>query len=165
MKIKEEWFNEFKDSNKWLEAQKEKDLDYYTDMYEAWQTKQQLVIGREVKPTTLWWSNYKIWSFTITTTGNKVITWVWFQPKIVELVGSDWINNMSIWKFTSSSSQRVVWANNAADESWSSDSNCLRVKVWVNNTIAAAVSLDTDGFTINVTSNSWTSYIKYTCIW
>lgn len=49
MKIKTDEWIWFNDSNKWMSQIEQKPLNYYTDMYEAGQTKQRLVIGREVK--------------------------------------------------------------------------------------------------------------------
>lgn len=45
---KDEWLG-FEDTNKGLEVLKEKPLDYYSDVFSPWQTKQKLKIWREVE--------------------------------------------------------------------------------------------------------------------
>jgi len=66
MKIKEESFNTFKNNSK--DSLKDVKLEYYTDMYEAWQTKQQLLVGREVR-------NNRKYCFASTTTVYNTSTW------------------------------------------------------------------------------------------
>ena len=72
------WFDT---KNEWVSEIKQDDLNYYTDMYSAWQTKQQLVIWREVKGNLSWWSQ----SLTFTHLAsqgiwNQSFTWFWFKP-------------------------------------------------------------------------------------
>lgn len=53
MKI-DNWLT-FEDTNKGLDVVKQEDLNYYTDIYEPWQTKGKLRIGREVEWNVWWW--------------------------------------------------------------------------------------------------------------
>ena len=66
---------EFKTKNYKVDQQQ-----YWKD-YEYWQVKEKLKKWREVKWIS-WWGNikYKIWTYNITSTWIKNITWIWFKP-------------------------------------------------------------------------------------
>ena len=110
MKIKVDNWLTFDNKNEWFNEIKENELNYYTDMYNAWQTKQQLVIWREVKGNLSWtmfatieqnvnqviptniattiinlWN--KVWNTSMTNTANQI--------NIVE----DWFYNISAFCF------------------------------------------------------------------
>ena len=156
---KDEWLT-FEDTNKGLEVLKEKPLDYYSDVFSPWQTKQKLRIWREVEAS-LWWWQFKIWNFTITTTGNISITWVWFKPKLVKFIvwNHSWNAWWWIWSMTEANQQSLNIAN-----STTLTNQCIYT--W--NPVSARavyVSMDNDWFTINCTYFANNTYVLYECYW
>jgi len=70
MKIKEDKWLTFDDTNKgWMEIKRD-DLNYWTDTYKPWQVKQRLKIGREVELTA--------WGWVKTLTFSKLASW-WLE--------------------------------------------------------------------------------------
>ena len=157
MKIKELWFNDFKDKNEWDKPLKEEDFKYYTDMYEAWQTKQKYKIWREVDDEWLT-TKVKTWYFTITGNWDKVITWVWFKPKLVMFQ----IATSVLWSWVGQMTSEDQTAMNYV--TWSRyDTLCL---IFWDPIVLSAIykSIDNDGFTITVSNFAYTSYVNYTAI-
>lgn len=154
---KDEWLS-FEDTNKGLEVLKEKPLDYYSDVFSPWQTKQKLKIWREVE-----WSvwQFKLGSFTITATGNISITWVWFKPKLVKFsVGNHlWSVSWWIWSITETEQQCLNITN-----STTITTQCIYYWNPVNAR-AVYVSMDSDWFTINCTYFANNTYVLYECYW
>lgn len=69
---KDEWLT-FEDTNKGLEVLKEKPLDYYSDVFSPWQTKQKLKIWREVEWNVWWWQI--IYCFATLSTDETTTSW------------------------------------------------------------------------------------------
>ena len=74
MKIKVDNWLTFDNKNIWVNEIKEDWLNYYTDIYSPWQTKQKLVIWREVKKDSNLWTPY-VWYFTSTWTWLLSVIW------------------------------------------------------------------------------------------
>ena len=149
---KDEWLT-FEDTNKGLEVLKEKPLDYYSDVFSPWQTKQKLKIWREVE-----WSvwQFKLGSFTITATGNISVTWVWFKPKMVRFDVCDQLTSAWTWVITTTNQYAInfaLWAQIT--------SQCIYYWSWVKAR-AVYVSMDNDWFTINCTYFANNTYVNYT---
>lgn len=75
----DKWLS-FEDTNKGMEVIKQKDLDYYTDVFSPWQTKQKLKLWREVE-WSAWWVKvlyFSFWAWTPLWVYN--FTWFWFKP-------------------------------------------------------------------------------------
>lgn len=108
-----------------------------------------------------WWSSIKIWTFTLTSTWSKVITWVWFTPKRVKLIA--WDNSwnpsyVSIWTMNNNWEQYSLNMQTSAIDS----TRCIHMwtKAW-----AVYVSMDSDWFTINCNYWTNTAYVTYECFW
>lgn len=108
------------------------------------------------------WVNVKIWNFSFSTTWNKIITWVWFKPKLVMFSVTIWSRSWC-WQMTDTWSQNSISFN---DWVWLSECIYIRDWWWTLSWRAIYVSMDTDGFTVNVTTASWTTvYVNYTAFW
>lgn len=106
-------------------------------------------------------------SSTFTTTGNKAITGVGFKPKLVEFTLSrTGATNalMSMGAMDEHGNQFVRYSNASASGYWSNGkSNSCIMEAAPDNTWgmqASYVSMDNDGFTINVT-NTGASPVYY----
>ena len=144
MKIKVDNWLTFDNKNEWFNEIKESELNYYTDVYSPWQTKQRLKIWREVEGGTNLWTPY-VGSFTITATWNISITWIWFTPSYVrfDLVHN---NGFGSWNMTKNNQ------NSISLYAWASNTRCIDIynNLWIIQTRAVYVSMDPDWFTINV---------------
>jgi len=148
------WFD---NKNQWLNETKQEDLNYYTDMYEAGQTKQKLKIWREVE-----WSvgQFYIWNFIITTTWVKTVSWVWFKPKLIKLTSFiSWTNQWSSQWYYYNNQVYCMYTYVIGGNSvywWASYSSyCYSGYSWWNVSITTSIVPTTDGFTINVLNVSW----------
>lgn len=74
------WFDY---KNAGLETSKSSELDYYTDVFSPWQTKQKLKIGREVE-WDVWGKVYSNLFYSAAWNTSETITWVWFKPKMIQ---------------------------------------------------------------------------------
>lgn len=153
---KDEWLT-FEDTNKGLEVLKEKPLDYYSDVFSPWQTKQKLKIWREVE-WNVWWWQFKLWSFTISATGNITITWVWFKPKLIQFSYS-----ATTWKWEWEMTSTEMRAYDPKTLG-TLTINCIYIRDSASNVIARAtyVSMDNDWFTINCSFTSASLVVYYT---
>jgi len=160
-KIEKIGFNTFDNTNKWFDTTKQEDLNYYTDIFSPWQTKQKLKIWREVEWNSWWW-NTNIWYFTFATTWNITITWVWFKPKLVRFTFADQIGWMWSWAMTSS--YQFAYDINSKSQI---QTQCIYIRnsSWTAIWRAVFVSMDNDWFTINITLASTTIYVNYECFW
>lgn len=109
------------------------------------------------------WSNYKIWNWIFTTTWSISITWLWFTPKLIEIFCNnssswfcqwkwDWISQFVNYFDTSSawlSTSYIIWYRNA----WNT------VVQWT------LTSLDSDGFTLNISYLLTNTIYSYVCYW
>ena len=103
-----------------------------------------------------------IGSFTVSATGNKVITGVGFTPKLVKFI--DIVNAATtgaqggIGAMTSTAQYAHAWnADGAAGARYSSTSKCFAVVGASSSTpvqLASYVSMDSDGFTINFSAQN-----------
>ena len=176
MKI-DEWLW-FDNQNKWVIEIKQEPLNYYTDMYEAWQTKQQLEIWREVKWNVWWWS--KTLTFTrLASVGTWVqnFTWFWFTPTDYLIkawrywdVTSTWYTFlcMSEWQYSAPYRQRIRpnWVFNI--ELWIPTTAMVSVSYtnipWWWLTSATHSSFLSDWIALNFTSSAEDIIIQITAI-
>jgi len=129
--------------------------------YQYWNSQNTLDynISLRNKPVIESWQFY-IWNTTITSTGNKSITGVWFKPKIVRFIVWDNVWNpsyVSIWAMTTQWQYAMNFQTSACD-----NGRCIHLwtKCW-----AVYVSMDTDWFTINCNYWTNTAYVTYECYW
>lgn len=110
-----------------------------------------------------------IWELTLSaSTGNTVITWVWFTPSVIYLMCANGNNEWASWGFSD-------WSKNyALRQGWSwwmwiSTTSCIDVQdVWYPSTFIWTISaISTDWFTININTQSWVPTLKviYLAIW
>lgn len=136
-----------------------------------WQSQDTLNANIAIRNLSQSWK-IKIWTFVITATWSKTITWLWFTPKVVRILATqsgwtwpiksdwqtDWTNQYIIYDYNSTWWMRSYFANDKLIrcEDWSSGTFI--------NTTSVITSLDTDWFTIN-TTNYWLPIIDciYTC--
>jgi len=131
---------------------------YYTDMYKAWETKEQLRIWQEVAWSAWWWSFY-VWNTTITATWSKAVTWVWFQPGLVTFAVADWSWSASFTWVGAMTTTTQNALNNT--NSGTSTADCIYYHNPVK-TRAQYTSMDSDWFTINVSVHtSWTTLVNF----
>ena len=105
--------------------------------------------------------NTYIWQFSFTTTWNKVITWVWFIPKLVMF-------QVNIWSRSWCGQMTTTAQNSISYADWPSTSHCVYIRDWSGTLTwrGTYVSMDTDWFTVNIDTASWTTvYVNYTCFW
>ena len=156
------WFD---NKNEWWLVVEQKELNYYTDMYEAWQTKQPVVIGREVKWSAWWWLVKTWWLFDINTNWDINITWVWFTPKLIKFsaIYSDWASSaMSVWHYCNWVNNSVSSYEDATD--YSQNSRCFRL--WWTNWLWKVTAVNSDWFVLKVHNPWWITYtVIYECFW
>ena len=161
MKTKIDTWLGFEETNKWYEKIEEKNLDYYTDMYEAGQTKQKLVIGREVKGG----GSVKMLFFrrlASVWTGIQNFTWFWFTPTSYKIVctgatSTSWSDVLfSVWAKQPNGTTYASWqqgtASNYANNTW-------RVARVINNAGSTRTAFNhsafiSDGIALDCT-DSW----------
>lgn len=122
----------------------------------------------------LWWSwwLFYIWNDSLSSTWNKIISWIWFKPKYIEIYArmlswwensysnwySDWLNNFCILYF---------WDN--LYNWWSGYSGTNIIELYWNTSWyeveAQLISLDNDWFTLSCTSRDVSNIFIYKCFW
>lgn len=134
--------------------------DFWKD-YEYWWPIQKLRPWIEVKESSSWWWQFKLWSFTISATGNITITWVWFKPKLVQFSYS-----AATWKWEWEMTSTEMRAYDPKTLG-TLIINCIYIRDSASNVIARAtyVSMDNDWFTINCSFINWTLPVYFTCFW
>ena len=130
----------------------EKTKPYFTDVFSPWETKEQLRIGKEVKPLATA-SLIFAGSVTYTTTGVKTVSGVGFTPVLIRIHACLATGSISEWVYFNSAvtcnyyftgggawdASGNVWYSSYLDNAW-------------NNTITTTVTPTTDWFTINVST-------------
>lgn len=129
--------------------------------YQYWWPIQKLRPWIEVKESSSWWWQFKLWSFTLTATGNTSIIWIWFKPKLVQFSYS-----ATTWKWEWEMTSTEMRAYDPKTL-WTLTINCIYIRDSASNVIARAtyVSMDNDWFTINCSFLSWTLPVYFTCFW
>jgi hypothetical protein len=137
----------------------------------AWDWEKIKYSDLEWAPTSSWWS-IKSWHFTITATGNIVITGLWFKPKHLRI-----LSNISWWTWSIKSDWVTDWTNmhNTYDynttwwmRSYYVTTSLIYIEDWSSwtfqNMTWIITSFDIDWFTINITNKSlaWTGQCTYT---
>ena len=150
------WFDT---KNEWVSEIKQDDLNYYTDMYSAWQTKQQLVIWREVKGNLSW--NTYVWYFTSNWTWIHTIT-IWFKPSLVTFTYNNVTQNW-MWNWAMTSSSQFAFDYNSKT---SISTQCIycRNSWWTAVSRAIFSSMNNDWFSIDfilATENVQVWFIAY----
>ena len=148
----------FDDTNKWLDIVKEKELNYYTDTFEPWQTKQKLKIGREVEWDT-WWVKTLYFTFTAwTTLWVQSYTGFWFTPTgyVIDAWLLDTNTAPCISKWT-----RINWVNGGFTSYPSTYANIstraiaiYNSSAWTNKTRANFSQFLSDGIELDFTDNA-----------
>ena len=157
----DEWIG-FGEDNEWLpEIKYTQNPEYYTDMYEAWQTKAPLIIGQEVE-WTVWggWWQVKTWYVSVPSGYTDfAITWVWFTPKVIQVTVHSW--NKSAWGYADNVwwtlAQRCIFQNAG---SW--DNSNIRLFRFSSTEVWLLVSIDSDWFTVK---SDLACTMIYTCFW
>jgi len=127
------------------------------------------------KPTIPTWTQFYTWSDSHWSTGNKVITWVWFAPKYINLIATfaSWDRSViSWWMAQWSETWRTIYQHQNTwweKVSWTSFNTSRIINLewndWSNNDIYATISdWWSDGFTLNFTTADATCNFIYTCI-
>ena len=115
------------------------------------------------------WSQSFIWETTLpASTGNTVITWVWFQPKSIILICANGNNEWASWGFSDWTKNYSLWQWWSWWTSISTTASINVQDVWYPSTFIWTVSaLSSDWFTINISSQSWVPTLKviYLAIW
>lgn len=157
--------------NKGLVELKENNINYYTDIYEAWQTKQKLKPWREVERQA-WWSKFMIFTRLA-----SVWTWIqefkgfWFKPKSYSIFCSR--NGISQNNKECYSNGGFDWTNQAymqmADSynrvnTWSV-LRLLYTNQWWGQTIANHSSFLNDWIALNFTSSQEDCTLFITAHW
>ena len=160
MKIKVDNWLTFDNKNEWFNEIKENELNYYTDIYSPWQTKQRLKIWREVEGNTNLWTPY-VWYFTSTWTWLLSVT-TWFKPSLVTFTYNNVAQNW-IWNWAMTSSSQFAFDYNSKT---SISTQCIycRNSGWTAISRAVFLSMDTDWFTIDfilATENVQVWFIAY----
>ena len=166
---KDEWLG-FEDTNKGLEVLKQKPLDYYSDVFSPWQTKQKLKIWREVEWNISGWAKCYTNSFTRLAsewTGIWTITWIvdseWkpFIPKIVQIYA--WRNtsstNISFWTWMNnpSTSQCIITTS-----VWTTFNFSNIIWVWIDANLLNSWSWEVR---LNISTVYHDTYLVITCFW
>jgi len=129
--------------------------------YGRWDNTLDYNVALRNKPTPTTWLQVAIWSITITSTWNKIITWVWFKPKYVTFSYSavTWLWD---WNMTSIAQS---WYDPKRLTRITTD--CIYIRDATDNVIARAqyVSFNNDWFTINCSFSSANLTVYYTCFW
>lgn len=171
MKI-DEWLS-FKDTNKWLDIVSEKELNYYTDIFEPWQTKQKLRIGREVEWIVWWWKAKtliferpaSVWTWL------QSFTWFWFKPTHYTIqttrtwITTTWYPCFSDWCFdwtTEIIRQVADWYSRILTNTII---RLFYTNQWWWKTSATHSSLDSDWITLNFDFSDEDCYLVITCFW
>lgn len=154
----------FDDSNKWVIVIKQEDLNYYTDTFEPWQTKQKLKLGVEVEWSVGWKYYWNIITDT-TVNWNIAVTWVWFTPKLIKFTAGysdDTLSWFSVWHYVNWRNDSLTSYENAVD--YSSNSRCFRL--WWTNWLWKVASVNSDWFVLSVKNPWWITYtVMYECFW
>ncbi len=136
--------------------------------YSYWFNQEPLDYNRLRNKPSWWNTKYKIWTYNITSTWIKNITWIWFKPTRVEVKcifsswwnpvwfgsmveGQQWSMSMAFW--WSPITPNILYVLNVFN---SSDTLICRAS---NN------GFIDDWFSINVTTLSTTWYLIYECFW
>ena len=150
----DKWLS-FEDTNKGMEVIKQKDLDYYTDVFSPWQTKQKLKLWREVEWSAWWGWNYYMAYGTQSTTPSITTFVVGFEPKIIKITASlnsaSWNWTISIWTATSLANQAYTHSYMNPDYVTNSSNSrilYLRDNTW-NRVYAEISEINTTGFKID----------------
>ena len=111
------------------------------------------------KPTASSGITTKIGYFTVTATGSKVITGVWFTPSLVQFFYTD----QAWWSWAGSMTTTSQFAHDYMG-SWSSDqTHCIYLRDAWSTTVCYCTytSMDADWFTINVATGTGTTRVDY----
>jgi len=137
----------------------EKTPTYYTDMYKAWETKEQLELGKEVMWSSGGKTYVKTYTYTGTSTGSWSYTGVWFKPTAVRIQANmiESPSSSSDWSAdgVSNGCQYDYWSSGTFVRSYR-DNRIIYIPNNGNTTLKAATltSMDSDGFTLNFTTNN-----------
>jgi hypothetical protein len=156
MKI-DNWLT-FEDTNKGFQNIETEPLNYYSDVFTPWQTKQRLKIWREVEWNVSGWWKVKTWYSSLSIWSNS-ITWVWFTPKAIQVVVQS--SNKVAWGYADNVwwtlTQRCIyfdWAN------YSNQNTRLFRFDWTN--VWLLNSIDSDWFTV---TSDLSATMIWTCFW
>jgi len=130
----------------------EKTKPYFTDVFSPWETKEQLRIGKEVKPLVTS-SSIFAWTVTYTTTGVKTVSGVWFTPRLIKIHACLATGSISEWVYFNGAETCNYYFTGAW--AWDASGN-VGYSAYLdnagNNTISTTVTPTSDWFTINVTT-------------
>jgi len=157
----DKWLS-FEDTNKGMEVIKQKDLDYYTDVFSPWQTKQKLKLWREVEWSAWWvkvlWYTYGSWVLS----WDVDFTWFGFTPS--SYIVQAWLNDtddtliMSYWTYIDWTVRAFV--TYAVTYSWAT-TRMINIIDWYGQmTRATHNALINDWIRLNFTENQ--NSVKFT---
>lgn len=129
-----------------------------TPDYSYWASQEPLNASYQVRWLKVWWWKMKTW-FSSISAGSTSITWVWFKPKVIQVVVNTsnrvawWYADNIWWTIT----QRCVYFNGSTyDSQWSRLFRFDWSNVW------NLVSIDSDWFTV---SSDLSATMIWTCFW
>lgn len=147
------------------------DAENYQDKYLYWKSIEAIDynVGIKNKPTA-WWS-IKFWHFTITATGSKVITGVWFTPTNLQIISTingstwpmksigltDWTNMYNVYDYNTAGGMLSYYVTTSVVFIEDGSTGTFY------NTTATITSFDSDWFTLDVTNKTlaWTMQCMY----
>lgn len=153
-----------------IDNQSKPDIEYITPEYletpnyEYWFNQQPLDYEKALRNKPTSWLRVKLGATTITSTWTLAITWIWFRPKLVNIISNRSANWISI-----GNSDWVSQFVDYIDDWWGAwTSNSLIINhrdAWSTKCQASLTSLNADWFTLDVTFLSVNTDIKYICYW
>lgn len=123
------------------------------------------------------WAKFKTWDITISGTGALSITWLWFKPKLLTIYASNGSATPRVVQSIGVSDKirtftQYIWedttAPNYVSDMSQNSTGALIIYLYrnwgANFQRADLTSFDTDGFTLNVVSNTMGGTSKYSYV-
>ena len=111
-------------------------------------------------------SKYKIGTITLPwTTGQFSVTWVWFTPKLIRIVATGWPSKQYIHSIGETDTTTTYCMTMYYNGSFVTTitPNILELTISTSTTQVSFVSVNSDGFTLNLTQNTMNpNAIRYT---
>lgn len=134
-------------------------------------SQDQLVPGLHYPKPSKWWTS-KIWHFTISGTGSKIITWIGFKPSNIQIIsnlsGGTWpirsigmtdgTNMYNTYEYNTTTGMKTYYVSTSVVFIEDGSSGTFY------DTTATITSFDADWFTLNVTNKTLAGTVDCTYI-